>query len=446
MALLLPAACGLEEPAVGQLNYESAFAGMIVADEPGAVIASEGVLSAGGSAADAAVAMALNLAVSYPGSAGIGGGGLCLVYDGEAERVQALDFLPGAPTQALAEGGPGQAVAVPGLLRGLFALHARHGRLRFESLLIGPERAARFGSPISRALASDLKAAPAGLADDPATANLFEGRGEPRAVGGSAANLELASLFGRVRGRGVGDFYNGALARDLAAAAGRAGLKLNLADLRDYRPTWHDTTTVEEGYATLHLPPAPYAGHALADLWPRLSDDTDADDAVSQLAATARRLAEERGGTALVGTTSLIAVDSRGDAVACTLTLNAPFGIGRGLPGFGFLPAPWPGDGETPPMALGLAVNENSNEFRLAIAGAHGSDPSAGVGALALAALRGDTKLVSGAQTVGWTSESAPALVNLARCPKSISSHPESCRVGSDPRGNSLGRLLLADD
>ncbi|MBM3488409.1 MAG: hypothetical protein FJX67_17560, partial [Alphaproteobacteria bacterium] len=98
--------------------------GLVVTDEPAASAAGREVLAAGGNAIDAGIAAYFALAVTLPGSAGLAGGGVCLAHDGAATTVEALDFSVGPPTA----GGFG----APGNLRGMFALHARYGRLRWE--------------------------------------------------------------------------------------------------------------------------------------------------------------------------------------------------------------------------------------------------------------------------------------------------------------------------
>ena len=66
-------------------------------DHPLATKVGLAVLQRGGNAADAAVAVALALAVVRPQSGGIGGGGFATYYDAETHGVWTLDFRETAP-------------------------------------------------------------------------------------------------------------------------------------------------------------------------------------------------------------------------------------------------------------------------------------------------------------------------------------------------------------
>ena len=97
-------------------------------DHPLATKAGLAVLQRGGNAADAAVAVALALAVVRPQSGGIGGGGFATYYDAETHGVWTLDFRETAPRLITTDAKSGAASAgVPGLLAGLAALHERFG-------------------------------------------------------------------------------------------------------------------------------------------------------------------------------------------------------------------------------------------------------------------------------------------------------------------------------
>ena len=114
----------------GTVGFVEGFYGGVAADEPHAVLVGRDVLAAGGSAADAAVAMYFMLSVTYSSAASLGGGGLCLTRDSKTEKVETLDFL--GQTSSGAGGVP---INVPGNPRGFFALHAKYGSLEWREII-----------------------------------------------------------------------------------------------------------------------------------------------------------------------------------------------------------------------------------------------------------------------------------------------------------------------
>ena len=138
-------------PAEGTPGHVSGFLGGVVADEPRAALVAREVLSRGGNAADAAVALGFALAVTLPSRAGLGGGGACLAYSPAANSVNGgvpeAIAVHAAGARARRGGRRTGPAAVPMLARGLFALHARYGRRPFETLIAPAEQMARFGVP-----------------------------------------------------------------------------------------------------------------------------------------------------------------------------------------------------------------------------------------------------------------------------------------------------------
>ena len=122
---------------------------MVAAANPHAARAGLGILRAGGSAADAAIAVQMVLNVVEPQSSGIGGGAFLLYYDAARREVRAYDgreTAPAAATEALfldASGKPlhfwdavvgGRSVGVPGVVAMLELAHKAHGRLAWREL------------------------------------------------------------------------------------------------------------------------------------------------------------------------------------------------------------------------------------------------------------------------------------------------------------------------
>src|SRR6201996_1396039 len=209
-------------PPLGTPGYVTGFLGGVVADEPRAVLAGREVLSAGGTAADAAVAVGLTLAVTYPSRAGLGGGGACLAYAPDTKSPghgtpEAVLFTPLAPTTF--SGNADRPAAVPMLARGLFLLQARHGNQSFEAMASAAERMARTGVPVSRALATDLGLVSGPLLADPGARAIFSHDGIPLAEGQLLQQPDLASTLAQIRAAGVGDMYQGVLAHRIAGVS-----------------------------------------------------------------------------------------------------------------------------------------------------------------------------------------------------------------------------------
>lgn len=106
----------------------------------------------GGSAVDAALAMAACLTVVEPTSNGLGGDLFALVWDGALHGLNASGRSPQALTPEKLPGGMPERgwlpVTVPGAVSGWRALHERWGRLPFAEVLAPAIRYAEEGFPV----------------------------------------------------------------------------------------------------------------------------------------------------------------------------------------------------------------------------------------------------------------------------------------------------------
>lgn len=487
------AGCGSSEE-LGTVGYVEGFLGGVAADEPQAVQIGRDVLSAGGSAADAVVAMYFASAVTLPSAASLGGGGVCLGFDSDTGEVRALDFLARRPTRGDVRAE--RPTAVPGNVRGFYAFHARYGRLRWSQLISPAESLARFGFRVSRSLAADIKQVGGALSAQSGTLRAFSTQDGARLVGEGdfLTQVELASVLARIRAEGAGPFYTGPLARQIVDGAKRAGSDLDINDLRDYAPLWREPVRVPMGNRSAYFTPAPTVGGVIeALMWESLLAGSrfGSASALQRLriiadlgtdtAAERRRLMRSAGGGSdeahleNPSAATFVAADRNGAAAACAVTLNSLFGTGRIAEGTGIVLAAAPGPGGRGATALGpmLIVNQNVNEFFFGGAASGGvAAPSALVGVAARAVLGGESlsEAISAKRAVGGAapgvvyyeggagSEAEAALaglgtrrvattalgrVNAVYCPDGIPPNPETCVARSDPRG--FGLTAMAD-
>ncbi|MBK1658013.1 hypothetical protein CKO45_07190 [Paracraurococcus ruber] len=440
---------GSAGPAEGTPGFVRGFLGGIAAEDPAAALVGRQVLSAGGTAVDAAVAAGFAMAVTLPSRVGIGGGGACLVFDPAKAATEAVLFLPGARQTVPA--GADRPAAVPLLARGLFALHTRNPRRPFEELMAPAEQLARFGTEVSRGLAADLAAVSGPLLADPAAQAIF-GRpgGGAKQSGEQMLQPELAATLGQLRLAGVGDMHQGVLARRLEDVSRSAGGHLTLEELRTALPGLARPIDLPSrgGDRIAFLPPPADGGLAAAAAFEAMRGGADL------TAATERGLAavaawRQQGGdpvrlvgsgdlpparfAALPASAGLIVFDRTGLAVSCAFTLNNLFGTGRVAPGLGFLLAAAPGTGAVQPALLSAAIAYNANirGFKLlAVASGQQAAPIGVAGPAALSLLRGD--LPESALDRG---SPAPARTQLAVCANYLPGRPDRCIALTDPRG-----------
>jgi gamma-glutamyltranspeptidase / glutathione hydrolase len=440
-------------PQLGQPGYVAGFLGGVVADEPRAVIAGREVLSAGGTAADAAVAVGLTLTITLPSRAGLGGGGACIAYAADVKspnhgEPEAVLFTPLPPATT----GPNadRPAAVPMMARGLFLLHARYGLIPFESLLGSAEQLARSGVRVSRALAEDIALVSGPLMADPNAARVFSESGVPLTRGQTLRQPDLGETLARLRTAGVGDMYQGELAQRIVRVSTDIGGPIALSDLRGALPKLAPPLVrpFQSDRVAFLPPPADggLAAEAAFDVLAENPDDTTG--AVAHYLAVAARyraggitptavLAAKdlpaAGASAFPASTSFVTLDRSGNAVACAMTMDNLFGTGRILPGLGFLAAASPAAVPPPLLSAGLAWNDNRKAFRAEAAG------SGQAGApLAVAVALINTLKTNKPMSVPVPD---PGRANVIACSRYLPGEKSECDWANDPReaGLALG-------
>jgi len=390
----------------GELYSVDNFYGGIVADEPRAALVGREILGAGGNAADAVAAAYFVMSATMPSTAGLGGGGVCVIHRGEEDKIasEVLDFLP--------RGAAGGLVAVPGSARGMAALAARYGKLPWAQLVAPAESIAQTGEAASRALAHDVAIAEKKLRADPQMAALFtRADGGMLGEGDNLRQTELAGVLGQIRAKGPNELYSGVLGQQLVASAQAIGAPLTIEDLRGFQARFYAPIEIEWGDQTIFLPQPPAAGGiAVAQMLKALDSVGDSDraaflaDASMRITADRAQWMEPKGearqpSDALVSdqhvaqmmqghqsgrataaaslpfpaqripenpfAASVVAVDAEGLGIACNFTMNAIFGAGRIAQGTGIILAPAPSDKGFGFTALAPMIMANKNNGEL---------------------------------------------------------------------------------
>ncbi|MDB4944292.1 MAG: Gamma-glutamyltranspeptidase [Labilithrix sp.] len=251
--------------------------GMVVSDNAIATGVGRDVLASGGNAADAAVALAFALAVSYPTAGNLGGGGFAVTRT--KGKVAALDFretAPAAATRDMYLGPDGKpkpeardgikSVGVPGSVMGLWELHQKLGsKKKTWSELLAPAIAlAEKGFVVEEGFLSTLDAAGKRLQKHPVSAALYFPNGAAPAKGSTFVNPELAAVLRRIE-KGPKGFYEGPTADAIVAQMKADGGIMTLADLRKYQAKWRKPIEVTyRGHTIVSMPPPSSGGVTLA--------------------------------------------------------------------------------------------------------------------------------------------------------------------------------------
>lgn len=430
----------------GAAGFVRGFLGTVISDDPNATLAGRAILSSGGTAADAAVAVAITMAVTQPSRAGLGAGGACLAFapDSPLLGAEAITFLS-------SPGGAGgdRPAAVPMLARGMFALHTRYGKQPFESLIVPAEQLARFGAPVSRAFAADLAVVAGPLGGDPDTADIFLPGGRVLREGDTLLQPDLAATIGQLRIAGIGDLHQGGLARRLVESSARAGGGITAAALRGALPGYSPAPKLALGGGDFAAFLPTDGGIAAAQAWRVLAATPSAADAAAARAMGAAA-AWRRGAwgsdaqaavdarevppgslPALPASTGFVTMDRNGNSVACVLSMGNLFGTGRVAPQTGILLAASPTAMSPPLLSAAIAYSARTRmAFKAAVTGTGqaGAPLAVAVGLQqSLAARQALPNLVP-----------EPGRANAAICPGELPGAPDRCSWATDPRGHGL--------
>jgi gamma-glutamyltranspeptidase/glutathione hydrolase len=250
------------------------------------------VLREGGTAADAAVAVAATLGVTDPYVAGIGGGGYFVYYDAAQRQVFTIDgreTTPAADGSTMfldASGRPlsfptavtsGLSVGVPGTLATWQRALERWGRLGLARDLRPAITVARRGFVVDPTFRELTRENAFRFDQFSSTSALFLPGGALPVVGSVFRNPDLANTYRQIARHGIAALYGGAIGRDVVDAVQHLPLadgatlvpipgRMTLADLRDYRTIDRTPTHVRyRGLDVYGMPPSSSGGITIGE-------------------------------------------------------------------------------------------------------------------------------------------------------------------------------------
>ena len=373
---------------------------MVVAQEGLATDVGVAVLKSGGNAIDAAVAVGFALAVTYPFAGNIGGGGFMTVRmadgrttfmdfreraPGKASRDMYLDAA-GKPTRDSIEGW--RSSGVPGSVRGFELALSKYGRKKWADVMAPAIELASKGFPASYSLAESLHSR--SLSRSPESKRIYQKDGAFYDVDEIIKLPELAATLTRIAKNGANEFYQGETAQKFAAEMAKNGGLITLADLKDYQVVERKPLIGKyKNYEIITAPPPSSGGIGMLQILGMIEgsgyEKTGFGSAasISYVAEAMQRFHADKSeylgdpdffkvpimglldpayirkrresidrdhatpseqikpgkpaGSEGTETTHFSVVDTEGNAVAVTYTLNGGYGNGITVPGLGFL-------------------------------------------------------------------------------------------------------------
>lgn len=239
------------------------------------------ILAKGGNAFDAAVAVSSTLSVVEPISSGLGGGGFFLLHEADSDKDVFIDAREIAPEAATPEAyldengdldrnratnGPWSA-GLPGLPAALVHLANNYGKLPLTVTLAPAIRIAREGFPVYERLERGYRSRSEVMQRYPGTRAVFLADGDPPQVGEILKQPDLARTLELLAQHGFDGFYRGETAAELIAGVEAEGGHWTAEELAGYEVKVREP--IEFDYHDWHVvtaPPTSSGGVALAQM------------------------------------------------------------------------------------------------------------------------------------------------------------------------------------
>lgn len=315
------------------------------------------ILSEGGNAFDAAVAVGAILGVVQPFGSGLGGGGFWLLHDAKSNQDIFIDARETAPKniQTDALKNPSKPIAtsgIPGEVAAFDYIVHHYGNLSLQKLLAPAISYAKNGFAADARYLFWLHFREKDLLNDPLSRETFFTQDTTPSPKTWITQPQLANTLSIIANEGAAAFYEGSLAKKIVEDVNTLGGNWTLSDLNNYQVKIREPLRESFDNFTLVTVGEPSAGgYSLIKMLHALEKKPEwkHDDLAEQIAYFYPLMLEanqERTRYAdpdfhhkaeSTHTTYFVIVDKEGNRAAVILTLNDMFGAGVMLPKLGFL-------------------------------------------------------------------------------------------------------------
>ncbi|MCL6217060.1 gamma-glutamyltransferase [Zunongwangia pacifica] len=267
----------LPETAEKNITGEIAEQAMVVSARKEASKIGVDIMKKGGNAFDAMVATEMALAVSYPFAGNLGGGGF-MVYRTADGEIGSLDYREKAPLAAsknmyLDENGEviegkstlgAMASGVPGTIAGIFKVHEKFGSLPIQELLQPVIELAEKGVVVTQKQQERLQKYREVLMQVNQDTILFT---RAYKIGDTIKNESLANTLKRIAVNGRSEFYSGETGQKILEFLQMQGGILTEEDLLRYEAKWRNPVRIPyKEYQVISMPPPSSGGIVLGEI------------------------------------------------------------------------------------------------------------------------------------------------------------------------------------
>ncbi len=261
---------------------DTSHLGMVVTAHPAATQVGVDILSQGGNAIDAAIAVHFALAVCYQRAGNIGGGGF-LMYREATGALASLDFREKAPLAAardmyLDKNGKAidslsrdghLAVGVPGSVAGMWAMHQKYGSLPWSDLVAPSIILADSGVILTNWEATTMNEFQPIFNKVNRYQSAFQlNKGASFKRGDIFVQKDLANTLKRIQTQGRDGFYKGETAQLIVEEMQAKNGLITKEDLELYQPQWREPIQFKyKNYQFASMPPPSSGGVLIAQLF-----------------------------------------------------------------------------------------------------------------------------------------------------------------------------------